>query len=293
MARRLFAMLVAISLGGWALAANERATFVLTSGERVSGSVVFHGDNRENLISNYLNLAVDGEAKERTFPADQVAVIEFLGGTPPRSELAALPEGSGTHFLVMRNGESGPGHMVNMIGGDTLKWHDLTTNQTRDIPLRDVSRIYLNPENARRIYNYNGPRRGGANTAGGNANLQNVQTQPGEIEVQANVPWTDSGIAVRKGDQIAFSVRGQIAFGQGPTQTATADGNGSTKAATSPIPSLPVGAFIAKVGNSAPFPIGTNRNAITMPATGRLMLGVNDDNYSDNTGAYRVMITRR
>ena len=43
MTLRLFAMLVAISLGSWVLAAVERATFVLTNGERVSGSVVFHG----------------------------------------------------------------------------------------------------------------------------------------------------------------------------------------------------------------------------------------------------------
>ena len=88
-------------------------------------------------------------------------------------------------------------------------------------------------------------------------------------------------------------MRGQIAFGQGPTQTSGADGNPTTRAQTAPVPVMGVGGLIGKVGNSAPFPIGNNRNAITMPATGRLMLAVNDDNYPDNSGAYRVTIARR
>ena len=44
------------------------------------------------------------------------------------------------------------------------------------------------------------------------------------------------------------------------------------------------GALIGKVGNSAPFLIGSNTQPILMPANGRLMLGINDDGFGDNTG---------
>ena len=51
MIRRLIMMVaLAASAGGYALAA-ERATFILTDGERKSGPVVFHTDSRENLIN--------------------------------------------------------------------------------------------------------------------------------------------------------------------------------------------------------------------------------------------------
>ena len=51
-----------------------------------------------------------------------------------------------------------------------------------------------------------------------------------------------------------------------------------------------VGGLVGRVGNSAPFPIGSNSSGITMPADGRLMLGVNDDNLNDNSGAFFVRI---
>ena len=38
---------------------RERATFILTDGERKSGTVVFHTDSRENLIAGNLNLGTD------------------------------------------------------------------------------------------------------------------------------------------------------------------------------------------------------------------------------------------
>ena len=74
MIRRLIVMVaLGACAGGYALAA-ERATFILTDGERKSGPVVFHTDSRENLINGNLNLGTDN-GKELTFPIDQVAVM--------------------------------------------------------------------------------------------------------------------------------------------------------------------------------------------------------------------------
>ena len=40
---------------------------------------------------------------------------------------------------------------------------------------------------------------------------------------------------------------------------------------------MPVGGLIGRVGNSRPFPIGSNSQPITMPENGRLYLGINDE----------------
>ena len=61
MFRRLISATAIVACTGLSVfAAPERATFILTDGERKSGPVVFHGDQHENLINGYLNLGVDG-----------------------------------------------------------------------------------------------------------------------------------------------------------------------------------------------------------------------------------------
>jgi len=44
------------------------------------------------------------------------------------------------------------------------------------------------------------------------------------------------------------------------------------------------------VGNSQPFAIGTNREAIVMPADGELLLNINDDRRTDNSGSFSVRL---
>jgi hypothetical protein len=54
-----------------------------------------------------------------------------------------------------------------------------------------------------------------------------------------------------------------------------------------------VGALLGRVGNSAPFGIGTQTQPLPMPASGRLMLGVNDNELADNGGAYTVIVSKQ
>jgi hypothetical protein len=54
---------------------------------------------------------------------------------------------------------------------------------------------------------------------------------------------------------------------------------------------LLAGALIGRVGNSAPFAIGDQTQALPMPADGQLFLAVNDDEVSDNQGAFAVTLT--
>ena len=267
------------SLGLYALAA-ERATFILTDGERKSGQVVFHGSDRENLINGYLNLSNDTGGPEFTFPIGQVAVIDFAGGTPSQAELSQLPPSG--HLLALKSGQQQQGTFVNMIGGDTLVWRN-QSGETQHYALSDVSRVYLNPQSARTAFNYNGA---AATAAVGTSGT----VPPGAVLVQANQVWNDGGINVKKGDRVAFNTTGQVSFAQG--QTAGPDGNGTVRRPNYPVPVAPVGALIGRVGTGTPFPIGSNSQPIVMPNDGRLMLGVNDDEYGDNTGAFTVTVTK-
>jgi hypothetical protein len=60
-----------------------------------------------------------------------------------------------------------------------------------------------------------------------------------------------------------------------------------------PDPTAPVGALIGKIGNSAPFAIGMQTQPSTMFASGRLMLGINDNELGDNGGFYTVTVTKQ
>ena len=282
MVRKLISTGVLVACAGiYAFAAGERATFILTDGERKSGQIVFHGDQRENLINGYLNLGNDQGGPEFTYPIGQVAVIDLAGGQPSPTELAAIPQSG--HFMTLRSGQSQPGTFVNIIGGNTLIWRN-TAGDTQQYNLSDVSRIYLNPQSARTAFNATGT--ANAATAVGTAG-----TLPaGAVLVQANQQWNDAGITVKKGDRIAFSTSGQISYGQG--MTAGPDGNGSLRRPDYPVPAMPVGGLIGRVGNGTPFPIGSNAQPIVMPNDGRLMLGVNDNELDDNSGAFTVTVTK-
>jgi hypothetical protein len=280
MLRRLVSAAALVACAGvYAFAASERVNFILTNGERQSGTVAFHGDAHENLINGYLNIATND--KDLTFPVEQVAVIDFTGGQPAAAELGQLGAGQ---MLVMRDGTTQQGRFVNLIGGDTLLW-DNAAGARQQFPIRDVTRVYLNPGSARTVFNYSGTQATAVATSG---------QMPGvQVRVDAKQPWTDTGVTVNAGDHIAFQASGQIAFGRSPGQTSDPNGNEAERRANYPDPTVPVGALLGKIGNSAPFAIGVQTQPLPMPASGRLMLGVNDNELSDNSGFYTVMVTKQ
>jgi hypothetical protein len=124
----------------------------------------------------------------------------------------------------------------------------------------------------------------------GQQNAQGLESPT--VRVEANPGWTDTGIAVRGGDRVTFHATGQITYGHTPGQTAGPDGNAQVKKNSYPVGGMPVGGLVGRVGNGAPFPIGSNTQPITMPADGRLTLGVNDDEVGDNSGFFSVVVTR-
>src|SRR5262249_46020536 len=149
---RFMAAVAVVACAAGHVRAAERATFILTDGERKSGEVVFHGGKAANFIDGNLNLGDNG--KETSYPIEQVAVIDFAGGTPSAAELSRVPAAG--QSVVMRDGNAVPGKFVNIVRGDTLLWEN-AAGQQQQIPVRDVARVYLNPQSARTVFNYSGP----------------------------------------------------------------------------------------------------------------------------------------
>jgi hypothetical protein len=50
------------------------------------------------------------------------------------------------------------------------------------------------------------------------------------------------------------------------------------------------GALVGRIGHSPPFFVGSN-GLVVASTVGRLYLGVNDDDFRDNLGAFEVTIT--
>jgi hypothetical protein len=266
----------------------ERATFILKSGERISGVLAIRtNEGRGNIRKDTraFELSIDNGKDAQYIPVSQVAAIDFVGGTPQTSELEVLVRGE--HSLAMRDGSNRKGRFIDMMEATTVRWQRENSSETEDIPIVHVRRVYLDTESVWNTFNFE-PRR-----ASSNASTTAPPTPGGAgVAVRANQAWTDTGVTVRRGELMRFVASGEVMFGGTAGQNAGPGGNSAMKNASYPVPDLPVGALIGRVGNGQPFAIGTTATAIEMPAAGRLQLGVNDDVHSDNTGAFRVQVLR-
>lgn len=262
-------------------------TFVLNSGERQSGQLVYHTGTNIGLIQN---------GNERTFAVSDVAVILYNDGDPSANELNQLPMSDNPpelerHTLVLRNGQ--------VLHGKVYHWNSDsvifdTTSGRGTYNNNDVARLFLSGPPARRVFSGgNSQPVAGNNGRGRGFGRGRANDQPSlTIRVEANRPWTDTGLIVQPGERITFSTTGTIEYGRGMNTGPDGDKNMPARAGY-PVRVMPVGGFIARIGNGAPFAIGSTGSPVTMPAGGRLFLGVNDDDYRDNTGGYDVNLYRR
>jgi hypothetical protein len=266
------------------VAGAERATFVLANGQRVSGELTYKGGTVYTL---------DG----KDYPSDEVAVIEFAGGEPPVSELRQLPSSvTQEHerdMFVMRDGSIVKGKLYHIAAdGSSVSFDPLGTTgvgDRRTVPASQIARIYINAPKARSVY----ASRLNESTSQSAVATTGVESAGGQtVTVQANQPWTDTGINVRRGMPLIFTTSGEIQVG--PGRSTGAEGTDPSGADTSryPIRGMGLGGLIGRVGNSAPFRIGSSSEPIRMPATGRLFLGINDDHHPDNSGSFNVVVKR-
>ena len=257
--------IVALTVTGVALA-QESATLVMRSGERISGQLIDMGG---------VGFTIRVNGQERQIPTTDVAVIDFTGGTPSEADWAKLS--GGQQVVMLRNGQTVEGQLYDISGTSPLKITFKTSTGEREFSSSEIGRIVLfRPDNV-------------VATTG-------TRAQPGTgagIAVPARNRWTPTGITVRKGETITFHTTGEVQLSPDASDIATADGAKSNRyAAGSPMPRILAGALIGRIGNGAPFPIGT-QTAIPMPGAGQLFLGVNDDELSDNQGEFRVEVVQQ
>ena len=260
---------------------NKQVTLVMKSGQRHTGTLVYNNDGNFNLIDN---------GQDRRYPIEEVAVVDFAGGEPTAAELTQLPQTDGSasdlerHMLTLRDGTVVRGRMY------TVKPNAITFNTDgghRDFDLNNVSRIYINPGTSRRLY----ASTLNAAAPGSSVTGMTGQNPAGTLRVEAARQWTATNISVRRGDRLVFSTTGQVAI-RANSDMLGPDGSPTEERAGAPTAAIGVGGLIGRIGAGAPFPIGSNSQPITMPASGRLFLGINDAGTADNSGAFVVAIVR-
>ena len=91
---------------------------------------------------------------------------------------------------------------------------------------------------------------------------------------------------------LSFTAEGEIRIGGSDDDVASASGVRVQRFdPRAPMRQVLVGALIGRIGSSAPFGIGT-QGSFPAPAAGQLFLGINDSNFSDNDGEFRVQVNR-
>ncbi|HYT68021.1 MAG TPA: hypothetical protein VEL51_16455 [Vicinamibacterales bacterium] len=244
--------------------AQTSATLTLRSGEKVSGDLIDLGG---------VGYTIRVSGNERQIAQNDVAVIDFTGGTMSSADWAKF---TGTSQVILRNGQTIDGSLYDIGGTNPLRLTLRTSSGEREISSNEVARIVIaRPDNV-------------ATATSGIADTPSVA---GAITVQANQPWTSTGITVKKGQRVTFTSTGEVQLSDNAADVATPDGAKDQRfAPNAPLKQVPAGALIGRVGNGAPFPIGANSQAITMPASGVLYLGINDDGFGDNRGNFQVVV---
>ena len=114
-----------------------------------------------------------------------------------------------------------------------------------------------------------------------------------DLEVPANQEWMDTGVDLEEGDVIRILAEGTINY----TTSKTCGPGGGERDWADLIRKLPVndqgrGALIGKMGTGGAvlaFFVG-ERADFTVERKGRLFLGINDDDYKNNSGSFKIRI---
>ena len=248
--------------------AQENATLTLKSGEKISGQLMDLGG---------VGFTVKVNGTEKQIPQNDVAVIDFAGGSMTDADWAKIT--AGQPVVQLKSGETINGSLYDIGGSSPLRITIRTASGERDFSSNEIGRIILaRPSNA-------------VATSGTNAAL--APATGAGISVSPKQQWTSTGLTVKKGEMLSFHATGEVQLSTDSNDVATPFGaKGGRKAANSPVPTALAGALIGRVGpNGQPFPIGSGVT-VPMPAAGQLYLGVNDDGLDDNQGEFRVDVVR-
>ena len=257
-------------------AAQEQVTVVKRDNSRFSGR--FEAWSRQN---NQIYVRVTQNDQRRAV-LDDVLLFEVGGSAEnlPAAELEAAR--GGEHVLVLTTGEIIRGRLVNIEGGEGSD----TPNEPRVVSFKPSSgnERRARMSEVRRMYfgNYPQPATTPAPTP----------APTGAIRVAANQRWVSTGLVLARGAQVKFESGGEVILsGDAEDKAGTAGSMRGRFAPGAPLPQALAGALIGRVGNAAPFAIGNMTGPLSPPGQGgELMLSVNDDELSDNQGAFNVTV---
>jgi hypothetical protein len=260
--------IASMSLTGMAFA-QVGATLTTKSGQTMSVQVV---------DLNASGFAVKADGQDKQISPNDVAAIDFTGGTVSSSDWDKL--NGGGQVLMLKSGETVTGQLTDIGGTSPLRLTFRTASGEREFSSNEVARIVMaRPDNA------------AANTAPAAVGSAGTTAAQG-VTVSSQMQWTPTGIAVRRGEWVTFSSTGDVKIGGEGNPTANPDGvTTGARAPDAPVAAAPAGALVGKIGNGPAFLIG-GRNRVQMNAAGQLFLGVNDGHLQDNEGSFQVQVAR-
>jgi hypothetical protein len=256
-----------------AATAQESATLVTRSGERVAGQLV---------DMNASGLTVRQNGRDRQLATNDVAVIEFSDAADISAEARGRLS-TGGQFVVLRNGQTIEARLVDIGGAMPLRLSFETSTGPRDMSSSEIARVYLSSPPA-------APADRGGQAAERTAAVQGrggqmVLTLPG------NRQWVQTDIQVQRGETLAFQTSGQVRLSPSPSDVVAPAGAKQPVGVGAPLASAQRGALLGRIDQGQPFPIG-GRTSMAMPASGTLWLGINDDLVDDNGGEFQVIVSR-
>ena len=181
--------------------------------------------------------------------------------------------------LVLRDGRRVQGELVGVFGNE-IEFEERSGRNRRvvRIPRRDIVRIEF--DEGGRVDDRNDNRAGGIPRG----------MRERQVNVTAREAWTDTGIDVRRGQEIYIQANGETRWGPNRRDGAAGERNSPYNAGR-PLPDRPAAALLGRIGEQDVFFIGGDTGPFRVRGDGRLYLGINDDVLVDNSGALRVTIS--
>ena len=243
--------------------AQEQATIVTRSGDRISGALVDMGG---------VGFTIRVNGNDRNVPTNDVAVIEFTGAGSVSADVRNRLN-AGQQFVVLRNGQVIEGRLYDIGGTNPLRVTVDTPSGQRDLTSSEVAQVYM------------------ANPSGGGAQVQPGTTAGGTITVPGNQDWVSTNVSVNRGERVNFTASGQVKYGPNRDHQASVAGQRLQRNPNAPVPNAPLGSLVGRIDDGPAFYIGSTKT-VTMPGEGTLYLRVNDDIVDDNSGTFQVRISK-
>lgn len=283
MQKTLLTMFVICALWVVTPFAQGNVTVQLRDGSKVEGRI-------EELTADGTLFVRVSQNDQRRIPISNVALIDRVGGASGLPDTELREAAGAEHLMLLSSGGSVKGRLLAIRGGQGSGQEGenrsyvfrSTDGSQQQYQMAQVSRVYLGTYPFAAIT-------GG--TPGAAPDLDPGVGVPGALRVPANAGWVSTGMRVRRGETITFNTTGEIQLSTNAADRARSAGTTRT-APGAPMPTVNAGGLIGRIGNGAPFAIG-DQASVPMPNAGLLYLAVNDDELSDNTGAFVVQLGRR